>query len=133
VKQIEQMLYTTLSADNALKGLAPGGVWRGVAPTDTTGVWVVFSLVSELDVYTFKIRGMVESFYQIKAIAPGESSSGAWSAAERVENLLTDKALTITSGRLLMIRRQQIISLTETDGGEQYQHAGGIYAITVQE
>jgi len=132
VKQIEQMLYSTLDSDATLKQRAPGGVWRGVAP-GVQGTWVVFSLVSELDVYTFDIRAMVEAFYQVKAIAPGESSAPAWSAAERIETLLTDKPLTMTGGSLLMIRRQQILSLTETDGGEQYQHAGGIYAITVQE
>lgn len=134
MKTVEQMLYARLSGDATLAGLAPGGVWRGVAPTDKpAGVWVVFNNMSADDIYTFDLRAMVNSLYQVKAIAPGESALPAWQAAERIETLLTDQALTITSGTLLMVRRQQVISMTETDGGEQYQHAGGMYAITVQE
>lgn len=134
MKTVEQMLYARLSGDATLAGLAPGGVWRGVAPTDKpAGVWVVFNNMSADDIYTFDLRAMVNSLYQVKAIAPGESALPAWQAAERIETLLTDRALTITSGTLLMVRRQQVISMTETDGGEQYQHAGGMYAITVQE
>lgn len=131
--EIEKMIYSTLSGDATLTGLAPGGVWRGVAPSTTNGTWVVFNLVTELDEYTFTLRAMLESVYQIKAIAPGESALPAWNAAERIESLLTDQPLTIESGRLLMVRRQQVVSMTETDGGEQYQHVGGLYAITVQE
>lgn len=134
MKTVEQMLYARLSGDATLAGFAPGGVWRGVAPTDKpAGVWVVFNNMSADDIYTFDLRAMVNSLYQVKAIAPGESALPAWQAAERIETLLTDQALTITSGTLLMVRRQQVISMTETDGGEQYQHAGGMYAITVQE
>lgn len=134
MKTVEQMLYATLSGDATLTGLAPAGVWRGVAPSNkAVGTWVVFNSISADDIYTFDIRAMVDSLYQVKAIAPGESALPAWQAAERIESLLTDRPLTIASGSLLMIRRQQIVSLTETDGGEQYQHAGGLYAITVQE
>lgn len=134
MKTVEQMIYARLSGDGTLTGLAPGGVWRGVAPTDKpVGTWIVFNSMTADDIYTFDLRAMVNSVYQIKAITPGESALPAWQAAERVETLLTDQALTINSGTLLMVRRQQVISLTETDGGEQYQHAGGMYAITVQE
>lgn len=133
MKTVEQMIYSRLSGDSTLTGLTPGGVWRGVAPVGTTGTWVVFNHVSEDDIYTFRARAMVDSIYQIKAISPGESALPAWQAAERIESLLTDQPLTMTSGTLLMLRRQQVISLTEVDGGEQYQHAGGLYAITAQE
>ncbi len=133
MKPVEQALYSRLSGDATLTGLAPGGVWRGVAPSGTIGTWVVFNHISADDVYTLKARAVVNSVYQVKAIAPGESAAPAWQAAERIEALLTDQALTMPTGRLLMIRRQQVVSMTETDGGEQYQHAGGIYAIMVQE
>lgn len=133
MKAVEQALYAKLSGDATLSGLAPGGVWRGVAPQGTTGVWVVFSRIAGDDVYTFDVRAMVNSVYQVKAIAPGESGLPAWQAADRIETLLTDQPLTMPTGTLLMIRRQQVLSLTEVDGGEQYQHAGGLYAITVQE
>jgi hypothetical protein len=132
--EIEKMLYAVLSEDDELPTLAPGGVWRGVAPVDKpAGTWVVFTLISELDEYTFASRALVECYYQVKAITPGESAADAHSAAARIETLLTDATPTMSSGSIKMIRRQQAISITETDGGEQYQHVGGIYAITVQE
>lgn len=133
VKIVEQVIYSTLSGDATLSGLAPGGVWRGVAPAGTTGVYVVFNSMGESDQYALAARAFTESDYQIKALAPGESALPAWTAAERIEYLLTDKALAMPSGRLMACRRNQVVSMTEADGGEQYQHAGGIYRITVQE
>jgi hypothetical protein len=133
MKVVEQIIYSTLSGDSSLTSLAPGGVWRGVAPIGTTGVYVVFNSMGESDVYAMAARAYTESDYQIKAIAPGESALPAWNAAERIESLLTDKALVMPTGRLLACRRNSVISLTESNGGEEYQHAGGIYRITVQE
>lgn len=133
MKVVEQVIYSTLSGDATLTSLAPGGVWRGVAPTGTAGVWLVFNQISESDSYALKARAFTESVYQVKAIAPGESALPAWNAAARIEFLLTDKALVMPAGTLLSCRRSQVVSMTETDGGEQYQHAGGIYEIFVQE
>lgn len=127
------MLYATLSGDATLTGLAPGGVWRGVAPGDASGVVVVFQHLGSSDNYALAARAYVQLTYQVKAIAPGESSAGAWAAAERVEALLTDRTLTLSSGRVMACRRSTIVSTNETDGGEQYQHVGGLYQISVQE
>lgn len=133
MKAVEQMLYTALSGDATLSGLAPGGVWRGVAPGDASGVVVVFQNMGASDYYALASRAFTTLTYQVKAIAPGESSAPAWAAAERIEALLTDKPLAIPSGSLMACRRSTIISLNETDGGEQYQHVGGLYSISVQE
>lgn len=132
MKSIEKALYARLSGDATLAGLAPGGVWRGVAPVDATGVVVVFNQTGEADTYTFAQRATSESLYTVKAIAPGESAAPAWAAAERVETLLNDGAITLDAGTVLACRRDTVISLTESDAGEQYQHAGGIYRITTQ-
>lgn len=133
MKVLEKGIYARLSGDATLTSLAPGGVWRGVAPVDASGVVVVFSQSSALDSYTFADRAITEHSYTVKAIAPGESAAPAWDAADRVDALLTDGAVTLDSGAVLSCRRDTIISMTETDGGEQYQHAGGIYRITTQE
>jgi len=133
VKVVEQGLYSLLSGDATLSGYAPGGVWRNIAPFGVDGVVVTFGAQSSVDEYTFSLRAMVDMLYQVKAIAPGESAGTAWDAANRIDALLTDGSLTISSGTVLRVRRQSSISLTEVDGGEMYQHVGGIYAITVQE
>jgi hypothetical protein len=133
VKEIEQMIYSTLANDATLTALAPGKVWRGVAPSKTTGTYVVFNLQGEADIYTMGLRAMLDSVYQIKAIQPGRSASGAWDAAERIDALITDQPLVCSNGTVLMARRQQIISFTETDGGEMYQHVGGLFGFVIQE
>lgn len=125
-------IYSRLSGDATLTGFAPGGVWHGVAPSTASGVVVVYSLVSAADDYTLGRRATVTERFQIKAVAPGPSAAPAWSAAERVEALLTDQAFMLDGASLMMCRREQVISFTEQDGGEQYQHAGGIYQFMVQ-
>lgn len=133
MKVIEQALYARLSGDATLTTLAPGGVWHNVAPAGTNGVIVVFAHASETDQYTLAQRAVSQSSYIVKAIAPGESATPAWDAANRIDALLNDANLTLESGRLLSIRRERVTSFTELDGGEQYQHAGGYYIIWTQE
>ena len=130
---VEAMLYGTLHSDATLATLADGGVWRDVAPPGITGTIVVFSLAAASDQYALAHRAFTDATYAVKAITPGESAAPAWAAAERVEALLTDTALTLTTGHVLNCRRQSVISMTEVDNGEQYQHVGGIYTITTQE
>lgn len=133
MKEVEQMIYSTLAGDATLSSLAPGGVWRGIAKQGTTGVFVVFNLQGEADIYTMGVRAMLDGVYQIKAVQAGTSASAVWDAAERIDALFTDASLTCTNGTVLLSRRQQIISYTETDGGEMYQHVGGLFSIIVQE
>lgn len=133
MKEIEEALYAKLSGDATLAGLAPGGVWRGVAPLGTTGVFVTFSHVSGVDQYTLANRAVTASNYLVKAVGPGESAVPAWSAAERIDTLLSDQPLALSSGSTLSVRRERTMTLTELEGGEAYQHAGGYYIIWTQE
>lgn len=133
MKAIEKALYARLSGDATLTGLAPGGVWRGVAPVSTSGVAVIFAQASENDQYTLADRAVSESSYLVKAVAPGESATPAWNAADRIDALLTDANIALETGTLLSIRRERVTSFTELDGGEQYQHAGGYYIIWTQD
>ena len=130
---VETALYGTLAGDAQLSTAAPGGVWRNVAPVGTRGVWVIYSWASETDAYTFAERAYADFTYQVKAIAPGGSAGPAWAAAERIEELLTDQPVDVPDGHLMVLRREQVVSYTDTDGGELYQHCGGFYRVTVQE
>lgn len=133
MKVLEKALYAKLSGDATLSSLAPGGVWRSIAPSGISGVVVVFQQASATDTYALSQRATTTSSYIVKAIAPGESALPAWNAADRIEALLTDQTLSLDSGNTLSIRRDTILSQTETDGGEMYQHAGGIYIIWTQD
>jgi hypothetical protein len=132
MKELEAALYAKLAGDATLSGLAPGGVWRGVAPVGTTGVFVAFAQVSGVDAYTLKDRATTTYNYLIKAIGPGESATPAWNAAARIDALLNDQPLTLSAGSVMSVRRERAMTMTETDGGEQYQHAGGYYIIWTQ-
>lgn len=130
---IDAAIYARLSGDATLTTLAPGGVWRNLAPTGTTGVIVVFTPVSANDAYTLGQRATTEHTYLVKAVAPGESNNPASDAAARIDALLTDATITLAAGRVLSIRRSEIVTMTENDGGEMYQHAGGYYIIWTQD
>jgi hypothetical protein len=130
---IDAMLATVLGDDTTLTGLAPGGVWRGLAPEGTTGTVVVFSNASGTDNYAFADRAFTMYRYLVKAIAPGESSVPANNAASRIDALLSDATPTLTSGSVMSMRREQTVSMPEAVGGETYQHAGGYYLIYAQE
>lgn len=131
---VEKLLYDTLSGDTQLATLAPAGVWRDVVPqTAPAGTAIIFTQLEARDTYTLAVRALTDFVFQVKAVAQGESGAPAWDASARVETLLTDKPLSLDGGRVLMCRRQTVISETEVDGGEVFQHAGGLYAITIQE
>ncbi len=132
MKAIEKALYARLTGDATLMALATGGVWRGVAPVGTNGVIVVFAHAAENDFYALSNRAVSESSYLVKAVAPGETATPAWDAANRIDVLLNDYAMTLDTGTVLSIRRERVTSFTELDGGEQYQHAGGYYLIWTQ-
>ena len=126
---IDAMLMTVLGGDATLSTLAPGGVWRGIAPSGVTGTVVVFSQASGTDDYVLSKRAFTVYRYLVKAITPGESSAPANLAADRIDALLNDATPTLTSGTLLYMRRAQTVSMPEALGGETYQHAGGYYDI----
>lgn len=129
---LETALYARLSGDATLAALATGGVWRGNAPTGTTGSIVAFSQVSGSDDYSLKQRAMTQYNYLIKGVTIGESATSAWQIADRIDTLLTDQTLTLASGSVMSVRRDTIMSFTEHDGGETYQHAGGYFIIWTQ-
>ena len=133
MKALETSLYARLTGDATLASLAPGGVWRGTVPETVAGTFVTISNVSGIDDYTFGVRATTTWSYLVKAVTPGESTISALDAAARVDALLSDYALTMTTGRVLSIRRDQTIALTETAQGETFQHAGAYYQITTTE
>lgn len=133
MKALEEAIYRTLDDDTTLSGMAPGGVWRSVAPASATGTVVVFDMLSSADDYVLAQRATTTCLYTIKAVTPGTSSAPAWNAAGRIDDLLSDQDITLTGAVLMSCRRAQLISLVETDGGEMYQHVGGIYTFMSQE
>lgn len=130
---IPQMLETVLGTDTTLTGLAPGGVWNSAAPDPTTGVTVIFSFVSAPDDYTLKLRLETKFRYLVKAIAPIESSAGAYAAAARIDVLLNDQTPALADGRIFNMRRDGAHNQYEPVGSQSYQHVGAYYLIEATE
>lgn len=135
MNEVDAAIYSTLSGDGTLTGIATGGIWRIVAPEGTTGVYVVFQLIgAQNDLHTLKTDRRVESMrYQIKAIERGYSAANARSAMSRVDVLLNDANLSVTPYTLLQCRREAAIPdmLERLDNEEVYQHVGATYNIEV--
>jgi hypothetical protein len=136
MNEVDAAIYSTLTSDSTLTGIATGGVWRMVAPENTVGVYVVFQLIgAQNDLHTLKTDRRVESLrYQIKAIERGYSATNARSAMNRINILLNDANLTVTPYNLLQCRREAAIPdmLERLDNEEVYQHVGATYLIEVE-
>ena len=133
MKALEEAIFRVLDGDPELSGIAVGGVWKAVAPASATGTVVVFDQLSSSDDYVLAQRATTTCLYTIKAVTPGMTSAPAWNAAARIDELLSDQDITLTGAVLMSCRRAQLVSMVETDGGEMYQHAGGIYTFMSQE
>src|SRR5712691_11714241 len=84
-----QWLYNTLSGDSTLIGLAPGGIWRSMAPPGTVTPFVVFALQVGMDVVTMNaFRLMVNELVQVKVVGPASKSLMIAQAGAQIDALL---------------------------------------------
>jgi hypothetical protein len=82
-------LKSVLGADSTLAANAPGGIWRGSAPSGTTTPYVIIGLQSGLDVLTLNaVRIMTQPLYQVRAIGPAAISTTIAAAANEIDVLL---------------------------------------------
>lgn len=129
-----EFLYSTLSSDNTLTALAPGGVWRSMAPPSTNPPYVILSLQSGVDVLTSQIvRLMTQILYQVKVIGPVAMTAQLFSAAQEIDNLLARTSGTATGGVILACWRESPLQLDELVNGELWTNIGGLYRIQAQQ
>lgn len=84
-----QWLKSVLGADSTITANAPGGIWRGSAPSGTVTPYVIISLQSGLDVLTINaVRLMTQPLYQVRAIGPAGISTTIAAAAAEIDALL---------------------------------------------
>lgn len=133
---LDAALFARLSADATLQTLAPGGVWRDVAPQGTATPYVVLAQVSHSDHYELGGEAYEELIVVVDAIAQGPSASGSIAAYNRIHALLQDASLApVTGYRVLVCQRFDRIAETELDpanADRRYQHRGGTYQILAQ-
>lgn len=127
-------LYNTLSGDSQLASLAPGGVWRAMAPPGTATPFVVFAMQSGTDVLTMNAaRLMTDNLFQVKAVGPAKSMQAVADAAARVDDLLKRTDGTVAGGAVLACYRESSLQLDELVTGELWTNLGGMYRLQIQQ
>lgn len=127
-------VVNALKNDATLQSLAPGGVFRDVAPEavvnaaleDSGQVFGIVTLQSAPQTYVFEGRAAEECSYLVKFVSPSTSPVGAQAALDRAEVVL---AALIASGspsgfKVTCSRREERISFVESDGPVYWQHRG---------
>lgn len=134
MQAIDEALYTLFTTDAALMALVEG-VYNTATPAnadeDVTVAYpmLIFQQVSGLDDYTLGRRVRTAYLYQFRVIGTGIDLTALNSAAERIEALLMDTAVT---GTTLYCRREgQLPYSAEMDAGVMYQQVGATYRIEV--
>lgn len=129
---IEQAIVAKLGGDATLTALAPGGVWLDVAPSHVDPPYVIVSLQAHSDVEAMpSARAYEDAEILAKAVSDSTAAATALGAADRIDTLLQGGSLTITDGTLMAMTRSMRVRYVEIAGDERWQHAGGVYNVTV--
>ena len=130
--ELDTALFRALNVAS-LTNLAPGGVYNSIAPQGTTPPYVVFQALAKTDDYfAFGERG-AEALYMVKAISHSPWPKEGATIDTQIDTLLQDAVLSIAGFGLLYCRRESDLYLTESLGGELYQHIGGVYRVIADE
>lgn len=134
VNAVKTGLYDKLAGDATLVGLLASttSVYDKVAPQGAALPYVIFQKQAGSPRYTMGGRAYDDNVYLVKAVTESPSAKVAGQIAERVDALLTNGSLTLTTGSLMVMRREQDVEYEETTDGRTYQHVGAMYLIGVQ-
>jgi hypothetical protein len=128
---IDIAVMTALKTDATLTTLAPGGVYRDIAPEAVVNaalqssgqVFGVVTLQSAPQHYSFSAtRAFEECRYLVKFVSPSTSPIGAQAAMDRAEIVLA--SVTASGFAISCSRREERISYVEADGPVYWQHRG---------
>ena len=128
-------LYSTLSSDSTLAGLAGGGIWRAMAPpTVTTYPLIVFSFQAGTDLTTINgYRIWSNHLFQIRAVGPASSTAAIVNAASRVDVLLGRASGTPTGGIIYSCIRESPLAFDELVNGVLFSNIGNLCRLLVQQ
>ena len=132
---VDLALIAKLAGDPTLATLAPGGVFREVAPQGVAEPYVIVQLMGHQDEYSLNRAQAFEDFtFMVKAVQQSSSGTTAQSVADRVHALLQNGTLTITGYRLVDMKRTERIAYVEIDDDRdrRFQHRGGLYQVLVE-
>lgn len=126
-------IYNKLTGAAALTALLANGtasVFEHNAPEGEDPPYVVFNAQSpSVPAYTFGGVAFENTIYQVKGITESHSAAAAGTIADKIDDALTDQALTITGYTHLYCRREQDVDYTELAAGKRFVHRGGLYRV----
>lgn len=129
---IEGAIVARLAGDGALTALAPGGVWLEPAPDGIPEPYVVVGLQTSEDFDVLGGERAIEAVeYLVKAVGAGPSGGAVEAAARRIDEVLHNGTLTLESGSLMAIGRRERVRYVEDGEAARFQHAGGVYAVSI--
>lgn len=130
---VDNALIAKLLGDATLTALMPDGVYWDEAPAGVTR-FVIVTLVDHVDVSLLGGRGMEDALYLVKAVALSTSGADIKGAADRLDTLLENGALTVAGYTLVSLQREERLRATEVDSDDRtlrWFHRGGRYRIVV--
>lgn len=125
---VRAALYTRLSGDATLKGLATGGIHHRLAPPGAITPYVVFTRQGGSDLGTFG-ASTERPLWLVKGVCRGASATKAEEVDARCQLLLHKVRLAIPASRPITVQRHSVFDYGETSDGEQVHHVGWIYRI----
>lgn len=129
-----QWLRSQLTASSALTTAAPGGVWQGVAPTNTAAPFVVMTFQGGADVMAVAgQRIMISGLWQVVAYAPASQDTALAAAADAIDAALQRQRGAAGSDAITSsCVREQPLALDEVRGdGTLWSRLGGLYRLQV--
>lgn len=133
---IDAAVIAVLANDSSLTSLAPGGVFRDVAPQGVSVPFVIVSQMAHEDRYGVgSSRAAFEIVtYLAKVVDQSNSGTNAQTAANRVNTLLHGATLSATGYHAMLCERTERVAYVEVDdqSDRRWQHRGGMYEVTAE-
>lgn len=127
-------IKSTLKGDATLMSLAPGGVYRAMAPETATTPFIVMSFQGGSDVVTANaFRLMDDLLFQVKVVGPASITNTLVQAANRLDALLGGPTRgTLSTGYILACYRQSPYQYDDLINAELTTYIGGLYRLEIQ-
>lgn len=134
-------LKSTLQADSTLASLAPGGIFRSIAPTGTQTPVIIIAFQAGTDVLTTTgVRLMVNALYQVKVVDQASNMAGIIAAANQVDIVLGGsqgiRNVSVSGGGyVLSCVREGPLAYDDTKlvVGQLWSYLGGLYRIYAEQ
>ena len=128
----EAYIVAKCSADTALKAAAPGGIHWGVGPDQALTPFIVYQLVSGVDVKSQgKIQVYSDCVYLIKGVAEETKRAALETALLRLTALF-GAVDSDSNADYLKMYRIELVSYPETINGVLWAHHGARFAFGPQ-